>query len=586
MNYRILFISFLSFLMWQSLSAQDGPYSMAVMQPLYFNPANTGVHPAKLRVGGGYRMQWSSVHDAYRNYGVFADKKRKMLGMGIILNQNVCCDNIYRQSQMGISLALHKKLADGVNQLSAGVRLGFIQHRLDHSLLSFDQQYSSTLGFDPSVATGENLDMNRTISPDIHLGAAWNFQSFGEGNWSGRIGLGLAHFNTPNVSVFGEQVNYPMRLTAQAVINIEANEKMILHPQLVLMQQGNARFLQYGAEASFKMANQKRFRLGLGIRQDDALVLSTGIDSYKSSLSIAYDVNNSILERASNGRGALEVAAIFYFRDEKQPNIREIGGQPVPPFVQRDSASKTAAACAPCNNDMDKDGVLDHVDLCPYQPGELSLQGCSDMDKDGVWDHVDACPNIKGEKDNYGCPGYPMDLDSDGDGVKDKMDKCVYVKGDPALLGCPDADKDGISDVEDNCPYVRGAKHLMGCPESTAPQTVETLPMGLVEFDTDKDNVRMRYFAMLDEIAYTLNFNPNYRLHLEGHTDSDGDAHYNYNLSQRRAANVMAYLMERGVKPSQMESNYYGEVRPKTDNYSPNGKARNRRVELVLVTPR
>ena len=65
-----------------------------------------------------------------------------------------------------------------------------------------------------------------------------------------------------------------------------------------------------------------------------------------------------------------------------------------------------------------------------------------------------------------------------------------------------------------------------------------------------------------------------------GHTDSDGEAAYNKDLSQRRAQSVVDYLAENGVERDNMIAMGYGEEQPIADNDSAEGKADNRRVEL------
>ena len=237
--------------------------------------------------------------------------------------------------------------------------------------------------------------------------------------------------------------------------------------------------------------------------------------------------------------------------------------------------------------DSDGDGIADHIDVCPFQPGTLANQGCNDTDGDGVWDHIDICPRIFGEKTNNGCPANNQNLDSDGDGILDKVDKCVYLRGELKHGGCPDSDKDGVSDIEDDCPFIKGSITNSGCPEENTevptfdqPREIRT---ALVEFDTDKSFIRPYYFPMLDEIAAFMRNNPSYSIVLSGHTDSEGNQAYNYQLSQRRTQAVHDYLVSKGVLPQRIEQRGYGEVVPKSNNASVEGKQRNRRTEITII---
>jgi outer membrane protein OmpA-like peptidoglycan-associated protein len=79
-------------------------------------------------------------------------------------------------------------------------------------------------------------------------------------------------------------------------------------------------------------------------------------------------------------------------------------------------------------------------------------------------------------------------------------------------------------------------------------------------------------------LTYTL------RVSIEGHTDSDGTDEYNMTLSQKRAASVKNYLIANyKIAPERLESKGWGESKPIDKNDTPEGKANNRRVELVKL---
>lgn len=72
-------------------------------------------------------------------------------------------------------------------------------------------------------------------------------------------------------------------------------------------------------------------------------------------------------------------------------------------------------------------------------------------------------------------------------------------------------------------------------------------------------------------------------LRVEGHTDSTGSAEYNQSLSERRALAVVEFLSGQGVGGERMRSAGYGKERPIADNATVDGRARNRRVEIILA---
>ena len=68
-----------------------------------------------------------------------------------------------------------------------------------------------------------------------------------------------------------------------------------------------------------------------------------------------------------------------------------------------------------------------------------------------------------------------------------------------------------------------------------------------------------------------------------GHTDSIGTEEYNEGLSQRRAQSVLDYLVEQGINASRMTAKGYGESQPIASNDTSEGRAKNRRTELVVL---
>jgi len=89
----------------------------------------------------------------------------------------------------------------------------------------------------------------------------------------------------------------------------------------------------------------------------------------------------------------------------------------------------------------------------------------------------------------------------------------------------------------------------------------------------------------LDEIGGYLMRNRSVVLRVEGHTDSDGSEDSNQKLSEDRAIWVRDYLDKQGIAPHQLQAAGYGETHPLFPNDTLRNKAKNRRVELVLVAP-
>ena len=245
---------------------------------------------------------------------------------------------------------------------------------------------------------------------------------------------------------------------------------------------------------------------------------------------------------------------------------------------------------APALRDADGDGVVDSLDKCPTEAGPVERQGCPvrDTDKDGIADEQDKCPTEAGPASRQGCPVK----DADKDGIEDARDACPTEAGLAELKGCPakDGDADGVADHLDNCPTEKGEAANQGCPaqkkQLVAIQTGKLEIKEQVFFATGKSIIQPRSFKMLDQVAQVLKQHTEVeRMVIEGHTDDRGNADANRKLSLARAQAVKSYLASKGVEASRLEANGFGPDRPIESNKTEKGRATNRRVEFIIVTP-
>jgi outer membrane protein OmpA-like peptidoglycan-associated protein len=235
-----------------------------------------------------------------------------------------------------------------------------------------------------------------------------------------------------------------------------------------------------------------------------------------------------------------------------------------------------------CERDADGDGVVDRLDECPETPAGalVDRQGCElDCDEDEVPNSADQCPRTPAGAgvDSRGC-----ELDSDGDGIADSADRCpgTAAGANVDAQGCDlqlDADRDGVVDSGDLCPGTpRGvAVDLTGCPPA------QPITLRGVNFHFNSDELTEESKVILDGVAETLRAHPDLRLEVAGHTDAEGDNAVNLDLSQRRAESVRAYLISKGISPGNLNARGYGEQQPVQSNDTAQGRAENRRVELL-----
>ena len=204
-------------------------------------------------------------------------------------------------------------------------------------------------------------------------------------------------------------------------------------------------------------------------------------------------------------------------------------------------------------HDRDGDGVVDEKDECPDSAGPIALIGCPDRDGDGVPDIHDKCPDVPGSKNFQGCPAP----DTDGDSVNDDEDKCPLVKGVKSNFGCPPINPvliNRVNHAADRIFFVR------------AKAVIEEISLN-----------------ELDRVVSILQSDTVLRLRIEGYTDSEGTDARNLNLSNRRAKAVEKYMEKQGIPASRMDFIGYGNTKPLASNDTPEGMAKNRRVEMILM---
>jgi hypothetical protein len=102
-----------------------------------------------------------------------------------------------------------------------------------------------------------------------------------------------------------------------------------------------------------------------------------------------------------------------------------------------------------------------------------------------------------------------------------------------------------------------------------------------IHFETDKATIQPDTKPLLDDIALALNNFPDWRLRIVGHTDATGDAAHNEALSLERANAIKAALVERGIDALKVDTAGAGQSQPVAGNDTSEGRALNRRVELV-----
>ena len=102
-----------------------------------------------------------------------------------------------------------------------------------------------------------------------------------------------------------------------------------------------------------------------------------------------------------------------------------------------------------------------------------------------------------------------------------------------------------------------------------------------IHFETGKSTIKPESQAIVKEIAAMLQQNPGLKVSVEGHTDNVGTPQSNLTLSEARAKAVVDALSAEGIDKARLQSKGWGQTKPVADNGTEEGKAKNRRVEIV-----
>jgi outer membrane protein OmpA-like peptidoglycan-associated protein len=115
------------------------------------------------------------------------------------------------------------------------------------------------------------------------------------------------------------------------------------------------------------------------------------------------------------------------------------------------------------------------------------------------------------------------------------------------------------------------------------PAPGETMILDDVHFETDSASLDSAAIAGLNDLLEALQRDTTMQIEIHGHTDEVASTAYNLDLSKRRAQAVVNYLVQSGIRPARLQAKGFGESQPIADNTTKEGRAENRRVELMVV---
>jgi len=341
---KLLFLSAALFSL-NGLFAQDIHFTQFYMSPLTMNPSSAGRFEGTVRIGGIYRGQWASVvggSNSYKTPSVWADapiirgfRKQDWIGVGLSFFTDKAGQLGLKHSATKLAATYHLALGrKNTTVISIGGQYGRGSRKVGDEY-RFEDGYGPDGSYPGNLSKDFNIvdDANYTdIDGGVTLSAKLNKQM------DFNIGFAMYHINQGKYSLAGMSApNSPMptnptagdaKIARRAVFhgqfNAALNDKWSLNPAFQYQSMSGADEIQLQGLLGYLFNEQKDITLnfGLGYRLRDAVQAIAGMKYKDLRVGLAYDINTSDLNAASNYRGGFEIAANYIIKIYKPAIVK------------------------------------------------------------------------------------------------------------------------------------------------------------------------------------------------------------------------------------------------------------------------
>ncbi len=293
----------------------DPHFSQYYANPLWLNPALTGVTDGAYRANVNAKQQWSNLNDGYLTVGASFDAapiKNFAFG-GMIINQRAGSVS-YNQLNALASASYRIRFGQaGDKIINFGLQAGIINKSIDMSKITLGSQYNPGMGYDGGMMFDENISGQSFTAPDINTGVMF-FDAADYKKINVFAGATVAHLNRPKDKFIGGDAKVPMRFTAHGGAKVRVNNVFDITPNALFLKQGNAQEVAVGAYAQMMLNAETDLLFGSNYRVDDAAIAFLGFHIKSMVFGLSYDFNTSGLNRATGSKGGLELSVSFSAR--------------------------------------------------------------------------------------------------------------------------------------------------------------------------------------------------------------------------------------------------------------------------------
>jgi type IX secretion system PorP/SprF family membrane protein len=319
-SLHVFILIIINFISIHSLIGQEGQLSQFFNAPLYFNPAEAGA-TKNIRVIANYRKQWQKINTGIITQALAADMPIGKFGVGLQIHSNSAGQSSLQRTNLMLTLARQIQIESNTF-LGLGIQSGLVQYSIQDNH-QFDNQYSSQVGYDPSLDNGENLSGGNQKKFDGGFGLTLENKKY---SWRPKVSLAFNHLISSKqiLSSVGSIKSYTLMNSSLEVYK-SISPKVDIIPYIMLSKQNKAQNLQFGSRLGYQVSDKHKFFIGMAIRNQDALISYFGYDYKTSLIGLSYDANRSDLVPGSNGVGAWEISLRINFnkKDKKKGNKLE-----------------------------------------------------------------------------------------------------------------------------------------------------------------------------------------------------------------------------------------------------------------------